>query len=165
MIFAWRHQYDEARDRLESNASSIDTSEVPENQHMKIAPDPDQPVQKHLAKEADINEIVRRAGLTDHIPPLPMDRDFYEQPADNFGPEITLKEVLEIQRRAKEHFMALPAKTRNYFNNDPARLHDFVNDPRNADKAVELGLLRKVSQISETEEKAAPAPAAPPQTP
>lgn len=163
MLFAWRHQYDEARDAYESNATSIDTSLPPENQSKKIAPDPDLPVQKNQAKKADINEIVRRAGITDGAVPLPLDREFYEQPSQNFGPEITLKEVMEIQRQAREHFNNLPARIRNYFANDPVRMHDFVNNPDNADKAVELGLLKKVSKISETEEKAAPE--APPKTP
>lgn len=54
--------------------------------------------------------------------------------------------ILDSARR----FAALPAETRARFGNDPAQLLGFLNDDRNRDEAMELGLVDR------------PAPAAPP---
>lgn len=48
--------------------------------------------------------------------------------------------------RMEEVFMALPAKVRSRFSNDPAELLDFVNDPNNLDEARALGLAKPAQQ-------------------
>lgn len=44
---------------------------------------------------------------------------------------------------AQEAFMALPAKTRDRFANDPAKLIEFMADQNNYDEGVKLGLVAK----------------------
>lgn len=39
------------------------------------------------------------------------------------------------------HFDSLPSGVRRSFQNDPGKLLDFVNDPRNYQRALELGLI------------------------
>jgi phage internal scaffolding protein len=42
---------------------------------------------------------------------------------------------------AQNAFKTLPASIRAEFNNDPAQVIDFLNDPANRDKAIEIGLI------------------------
>lgn len=57
-----------------------------------------------------------------------------------FAPAVTFRECMEQLRKAREVFDALPAKTRDFFANDPARFVDFASKKENLDKLVELGL-------------------------
>jgi len=43
--------------------------------------------------------------------------------------------------QAQDDFMALPAKVRSHFDNDPAKLIDFIQNPDNKKEAIELGLV------------------------
>jgi len=61
-----------------------------------------------------------------------------------------LRTALDMVNDAKNRFMALPAKLRTRFDNDPANLWSFVNDPENADLAVTLGLLQKLPNPENT---------------
>lgn len=106
--------------------------------------------QQQFKDEADINVLVKRFGLDglmQRIPPV--DPGYYGAAGDL--PD--LRTVLEVAREAQERFMSLDPKIRRRFNNDPAELWRFVQDPSNHEDAVRLGLLQKVS----------PAPAPEPQ--
>lgn len=50
------------------------------------------------------------------------------------------REALEIVRHAQDAFLDLPAKIRAEHENDPQKLIQWLQDPSNDDKAVELGL-------------------------
>lgn len=135
--FTWRHQYDEEADAFYGQASQI------------VNDDPSL-TQQHFAKEADINEIMRRFGVTDgSIPPAAIDPKFF----GDFTDVPDFRQALDNTREAAERFNALPAELRARFHNDPVELWQFVTDPRNADQSVELGLLKR---------EAKPAPAIPP---
>lgn len=95
--------------------------------------------QQQFADECDINLIVARYGLTGVMPEtvkLPMYGDF-----TGIG---DYREAIEAVRAADASFMELPPSVRAYFENDPQRLLEFVADDKNRDKAVELGLLKKL---------------------
>ena len=53
-------------------------------------------------------------------------------------------------------FEELPATIRKKFENDPAKFLDFVNDERNADEMVELGLREGITQSEITSSQPAP---------
>lgn len=55
-------------------------------------------------------------------------------------------------RRVETAFGLLPAKVRNRFDNDPQKLIDFLEDPKNLQESIDLGLREKVFS---PEEKAA----------
>lgn len=87
------------------------------------------------AEEADINTIVRRFGLTGHMPEgvrPPMYGDF-----DTIG---DYREAIEAVKAAERSFMAMPADVRYRFDNDPGSFVDFCSDPRNIDEMRKLGL-------------------------
>lgn len=94
-----------------------------------------------FAKDADLNEIVKRMGVREQeLLALPADPraygDFSDAPRD-------LREAIEQVEHARASFAALPAGLRAQFRNDPAELWEFVNDPRNHDEAVKLGILAR----------------------
>lgn len=102
--------------------------------------------QQQFAEESDINTIVRRFGLTGEMPSnpsIPVSGDF----TSVTDYQTALNSVIA----ADEAFMALPANIRAEFQNDPQQLMDFVEDGRNRDRAIAIGLI--------------PAPAPPPSPP
>lgn len=95
---------------------------------------------QEFREESDVNNIIKQYeqhGI------LPMERDGIPTYADFTDPVFTNYQLAQnIVVGAREMFMALPAKTRERFNNDPASLIDFVQDPANLMEAEKLGLLR-----------------------
>lgn len=51
-------------------------------------------------------------------------------------------ELLFRAQQAQDDFMLLDAQIRARFDNDPGKLLDFVNDPKNAAMALQLGLIK-----------------------
>lgn len=94
--------------------------------------------QQSFAEDADLNVLVKRFGIDkEALPPAVFDPDYY----GDVGDVPDLRTALEIVRDAQARFDALPAKLRRRFENDPAKLWEFVHDPENADEAVRLGVL------------------------
>lgn len=95
--------------------------------------------QQNTKDECDINEIVRRFGITGTLP-------------DNFNPPQygdftginTYQDALLAVRDAGESFMEMPAELRARFNNDPAQLIDFLASDANRVEATQLGLINGV---------------------
>lgn len=115
--------------------------------------------QQEFKEESDINEIVRRFGLTGQLP------DNVRVPVSGDFTGVTdFHSAMESVRHANEDFMMLPGELRARFNNDPQRLMEFVADGRNFDEAKKLGLLKAdtldVSKASETPAKSAENPQA-----
>lgn len=99
------------------------------------------------AKDADINEIVKRFGLTGELPvnqriPLTVDIDDV----------LDYKTCMDVVTSARRTFESMPADLRARVDNDPGKLVAFVLDPANRDECIKQGLIVA---------PAAPAPAAP----
>lgn len=88
--------------------------------------------------DSDINNIVRRFGLTGQLPTS------VRQPTygDFIGPD-DYQQALHIIMDADSLFMDLPSEIRKRFNNDPAEYLAFIEDPANIDEAIELGLVNR----------------------
>jgi len=113
-----------------------------------------------FAEEVDINNIVRRFGLTGELPVgvrMPTYADFTG--VSDF------QSALNAIVSARESFETMPAHVRAEFHNDPARFVDFCSDPGNRDRAIKLGLI--VPPPAPPGPSAAPAgvPGTPPATP
>ncbi|QXP44219.1 MAG: internal scaffolding protein [Arizlama microvirus] len=92
--------------------------------------------------EADINNIAKAFGLTGRNMPIPA--EVYDPRYYGDLSEVPdLQTALNIVREAENKFMHLPADLRRKFHDSPGVLWDFVNDPRNAEEAVTLGLLHR----------------------
>jgi phage internal scaffolding protein len=91
--------------------------------------------QSHKA-EVDINNIVKRAGNMELIAKVNALQNFvYDDVTGN-----DFQESMNAILRAKEAFSSVPSGIRRQFDNDPAKFMDFVHNPDNADKLVEMGL-------------------------
>lgn len=95
--------------------------------------------QQHHKENCDINVIIARAkrgGGISHVNP-------------HQGRYMDLTELpdyataLNTVIKANEAFNSLPAKVREEFQNDPKKLIQFLGDPKNIDRAIELGLVNK----------------------
>lgn len=105
--------------------------------------------QQHMKDECDINVLVDRFVVTGDMPQRtmpPLQGDFTEIPS--------YQEALNLMRAADLAFMALPAKIRNQFENDPGQFVEFCSNELNREELKKMGLLRP--------EEPAPAPPAPP---
>jgi hypothetical protein len=105
-------------------------------------PEPTLTVQS-AKEETDINNIINKYLKTGEPPE--MRRGIYADISE-IG---DLREAMEQVQFAHEAFMEFPAEVRAFFDNDPRKLVDFASDPRNLDKAIELGLAppRKPSNV------------------
>lgn len=89
-----------------------------------------------FAKDADINEIIRKYKITGVEP-----RQVWQQPVFGDGRRMEYNEMLNVLIDAQDQFAQLPAALRARFGNDPAQLIDFLSDDKNRDEAVKLGLV------------------------
>lgn len=87
-------------------------------------------------KGCDINFILDRYHKTGYLPDLvkknPRYGDFSEVP--------DFQNAADLVAKAEEQFAALDAKTRKRFNNDPAEMLRFANDPANLEEMYKLGM-------------------------
>jgi len=93
---------------------------------------------QQFVKDADINNIMERYAKTG-IPPhrtskTPMYADVSELP--------DLLTVSNIVHEAQSKFQSLPSQIRERFNNDPAKMIEFLQNPKNQEEAAKLGLLK-----------------------
>lgn len=94
------------------------------------------------AKEADINFIVKRFGITGE---LPQNLEYITE-ADLVDVPDTYQAHMDILLKAQSQFMEMPADVRSRFANDPGRFLTFVSDPANLDEMRKLGLAVPAAQ-------------------
>jgi len=86
----------------------------------------------------DINVILDRfakTGVANGNSRMPQFLDTCDLPS--------YQESLNVIIDADEAFMSLDSKLRKRFDNDPAKLLEFVDNPSNLDECIELGLIAK----------------------
>lgn len=113
--------------------------------------------QQHFRDEVDINTIVERFGLTGMLPQviaLPQSGDFTGI--------FDFQSAMNTVRLAQEQFMALPAKMRARFHNNPQELLVFLEDDENRPEAEKLGLVKPVEKPTPPQEPTAKAGETPP---
>lgn len=109
--------------------------------------------QQHFAQECDINEILRRSASSGVLPvndKVPQYGDFTVVPK-------SLQDAFAMIKQANDLFMSMPWDVRERFANNPERMVAFLNDSKNRDEAIKLGLVKAPADV--------PAPAEPVLTP
>ena len=93
--------------------------------------------------ECDVNVIIdnyTHTGVLSHVNKSePIYGDFSEIPKD-YG------EMINLLNDSKAKFDSLPSKVRERFDNDPAKMIQFLQDENNRNEAYELGLVNKPAE-------------------
>lgn len=128
--FTWRKQYDLAEEeRAGNNAATVN----------------DEPslTQQQFTADTDLNEIMRRYGVTDRaIQPAAYPNGVPVVDLSEYA-GLELRDLMDQIRTAQEAFANLPAEIRRRFDNNPEELWTYVANPANQEEAVSLGLLTK----------------------
>ena len=93
--------------------------------------------EQHHKNECDVNQIIRKydkTGLITHI------TRFEAKFGDLSGHDF--KTMQDQVAAAAVMFQALPSEIRNKFDNNPADLLTFMDNPNNRKAAIEMGLIR-----------------------
>lgn len=96
--------------------------------------------QQHFKDECDINNILRQFNITGLLPESPL--------SPRYGDFTGIGDYHTALNRviaAQEEFEALPAQIRARFENDPAKLIEFLEDDNNRPEAESLGLVEKAA--------------------
>lgn len=93
--------------------------------------------QQQFAADCDINNIMRKYQTTGEFTHLTSKQGRYA----DFSDITDYREMLDTVKYADEAFASLPADVRLRFKNDPAHLLEFLQDSKNYDEGVKLGLL------------------------
>lgn len=89
-----------------------------------------------MRDECDINLIMAKFTKSGHV-------DHFAKHGGSYGfaTSVDFHSAMNIVTRARQMFEALPASTRDRFNNEPTEFLDFVQDPENHEEMKELGLV------------------------
>lgn len=114
-----------------------------------------------FSKNSNINSIMKKYKKTGILGD-PLD---HRQPVfGDFSQGLDFAEAMRKISRVNDRFMSLPASVRSEFRNDPKAMLDFLADPKNDARAIELGLkvapkkepLPTVPPVKKDEPKEAP---------
>jgi phage internal scaffolding protein len=94
-------------------------------------------VQKHLKDECDLEKMVERYKRTGQI------RVMGEAKFGEWSQLSSYHDAHNAIIATQEAFAKVPSKIRQKFDNDPQKLIDFIEDPKNLKECVELGLVDK----------------------
>lgn len=93
--------------------------------------------QQQFADDCDINNIMAKYEKTGQVTHLSNKQGVY----GDFSDITDYQDMLHRVAAAQESFQTLPAKTRQRFQNDPGELISFLQDRKNYDEAISLGLI------------------------
>ena len=94
--------------------------------------------QQSFKSECDINNILRQFNVTGQLPAGSVQPQY-----GDFSGITDYQSALNAVMSAQDSFLALPAKVRAKFGNDPALFVEFASDEANKDEMKALGLLRE----------------------
>jgi phage internal scaffolding protein len=103
--------------------------------------------QQHYKDECDINNILRQFNITGLLPESTLSPRY-----GDFSGIGDYHSALNSVLAAETEFMALPAQIRSRFQNDPAQLIDFLDNPDNINEAISLGLVNNTEELPQVVE-------------
>ena len=103
--------------------------------------------QQHFKDECDINNILRQFNITGLLPENALSPQY-----GDFTGVQDYHSALNQVIAAEDEFMALPATLRARFENDPAKLIEFLDNPENKNEAASLGLVNIPAEMPQVVE-------------
>lgn len=110
---------------------------------VQTVPSGESKTQQQFAAECDINNIMKKYANTGVFTHVTGKQGRY----GDFSMITDYQEMLDTVRYAQEAFNTLPADVRARFRNDPGVLLDFLQDSKNMDEAIKLGLVDKPKKV------------------
>lgn len=95
--------------------------------------------QQHFKDECDVNNILRKYESTGLVTHVANGTPSY----GDFSSVLEFQQAQNILIEAQDAFEALPASLRKRFDNDPAVMLEFIENPDNREEAEKLGLVAK----------------------
>lgn len=121
-----------------------------ERKRVQMKPTGESLTQQHFAKEADVRNIIKQYDRTGLIANVARGVARY----GDYSEINEYREALDMVNSANDNFNQLPAELREMFGNDAGTFFEFVTDPKNEEKMIELGLKEAPVVIEETPIKA-----------
>lgn len=100
--------------------------------------------QQHHKQECDVNYIVKKYQKTGQITHIARDQGVYA----DLTKSKDFSDAMNTVVKAKEAFMTLPSDVRKRFGHNPQELISFLQDEKNLDEAIKLGLVKSKPNIS-----------------
>jgi phage internal scaffolding protein len=97
--------------------------------------------QQHFKDECDINYVLKTFGIEG------LQQTQLTPRYGDFSDVVDYHSALNAVIAAEDEFMALPANIRTRFDNDPAKLIDFLGNDANRLEAESLGLVTKSEPV------------------
>ncbi|QXP08164.1 MAG: internal scaffolding protein [Arizlama microvirus] len=94
--------------------------------------------QQHFSNEVNINQIMDRYKKTGYL--INPNTKLHRQAMQGDFTSVDFRLAQDAIIAAKLAFNAFPAKTRKQFNNDPAEMLAFAENPENFEACVKLGI-------------------------
>lgn len=120
---------------------------------------PERRTKQSFVAECDINTILKQYSATGqlrHINAAAAQGAYLDLPDD-----LDFQTSMQIVADGQRAFATLPSKTRDRFQNDPAKFLEFMANPANQEEAITLGLATKRPTEASNEPQAAKAPVPP----
>nr|QJB20737.1 MAG: internal scaffolding protein [Microvirus sp.] len=101
--------------------------------------------QQHFKDECDVNNIIAKFVRTGVLPANCRPGDYFD--CSNITDyQDCLNRVLEAQA----NFEALPSELRKHFQNDPGVFLEFIQNPDNLQRGIEIGLYAKEDPLTQS---------------
>lgn len=112
-----------------------------ENGRKKVVTVNDEPsmTQQQFKEMSDINRIMKKYHKGEMVTYLNRNPGKF----GDFSKMPSYPDALQTVIDAQESFMTLPSGVRKRFDNDPAKVIEFISDSKNYDEAITLGLVPK----------------------
>lgn len=92
--------------------------------------------QQHFKEQCDVNNIIRKYQQTGNLTHLARQQGVYS----DLSKQKDYFEAMNTVIKAQTAFDSLPSYIRKRFGNDPSQLLQFIEDPKNQDEGIKLGL-------------------------
>ena len=102
------------------------------------------PTQQHKRDETNVNFIMKRFKKSGQLPNMESMHSLQYRDVSDVPDFMTMRNQMI---KAEESFLTLPAKIRREFDNDPVKFLQFVANPENKARGVELGIFQKEKEL------------------
>lgn len=92
--------------------------------------------QQQFKDQCDVNNIMKKYRLTGEVTHVNKKQGLYTDLSDSPSYQTALDIIIQAERT----FSELPSDVRKKFNNDPQEMISFLDDSKNNEEAIKLGL-------------------------